>query len=587
MADYRTGRGVYQGEGGSSHVSHHSHDTSAGGWLPSALVRNFSVDWVDTDMPNYFTPEEARLVAGAMQREGEEEDGILQRSRIVASDREESVDGDDVDGELNGDGDGDTIVGTDTRQQNAVSGAGRRNINTFQLAIITYFFTCGGPFGVEPSVNAAGPLYTLIGFVVAPLLWSVPQSLMAAELSLMMKQNGGNILWAKRAFGHFGGWINAYNNIIYFIISLSLNIVLLTAYLPSHLLNQLENWHIILIKFGFVSIVTILNIIGIQWITRVSYLLMVAILAPFVVQWIDAPIRLHDQMHWGDVLDRPSSIHFGVFVSTVLWSYGGFDAMGTFAGEVKGGKSTYIKGILFAMPFDIATYFFPVFIGYVLSPNMKTGWGSGYFTTVAEVEGYWMAIWVFTTSVMANFGTYAVGIASLSRCMWACGRGPQEVKLLPGFVSWDRRSKNGARSPVAAIIIIGVCTFALSLGTFNLLVQATMVIRLVNLGFEYGALVKLRFSAPDMPRPFRLPGGKLGTIALCLPSLALAGLLLAGCDWQVYVIAGGVNAAVLLLYLLRTVLLHVFYGEHRQIKHTGYTINYTTAEHHTNRSTAD
>mgnify|MGYP007061229766 FL=1 len=40
--------------------------------------------------------------------------------------------------------------------------AGRRSISAFRLAMMAYFFTCGGPFGIEPAVLAAGPLYTLV-----------------------------------------------------------------------------------------------------------------------------------------------------------------------------------------------------------------------------------------------------------------------------------------------------------------------------------------------------------------------------------------------------------------------------------------
>ena len=56
--------------------------------------------------------------------------------------------------------------------------AGKRNINAFQLAMLTYFFTCGGPFGIEPSVGAAGPVITLIALFFVPILWSLPQGIL-------------------------------------------------------------------------------------------------------------------------------------------------------------------------------------------------------------------------------------------------------------------------------------------------------------------------------------------------------------------------------------------------------------------------
>jgi hypothetical protein len=59
-----------------------------------------------------------------------------------------------------------------------------------QFLLIAFFCTCGGPFGIESAVMAAGPMYTAIGCVVVVLCWCLPQALMAAELSMMMNSNG-------------------------------------------------------------------------------------------------------------------------------------------------------------------------------------------------------------------------------------------------------------------------------------------------------------------------------------------------------------------------------------------------------------
>jgi len=88
----------------------------------------------------------------------------------------------------------------------------KRTITAFQLIIITFFLTSGGPFGIEPTVGAAGlccvhwpttvslmrnkgPFYALLGILLVPVLWSLPQALMAAELSMLIGENGGNVVW--------------------------------------------------------------------------------------------------------------------------------------------------------------------------------------------------------------------------------------------------------------------------------------------------------------------------------------------------------------------------------------------------------
>jgi hypothetical protein len=50
-----------------------------------------------------------------------------------------------------------------------------RTIGVFKFVCIVYFLVCGGPFGIEIAVTAAGALPTLIGFFVMPFVWSFPQ----------------------------------------------------------------------------------------------------------------------------------------------------------------------------------------------------------------------------------------------------------------------------------------------------------------------------------------------------------------------------------------------------------------------------
>jgi len=67
-------------------------------------------------------------------------------------------------------------------------------IGLLQLLVLAYFITCGGPFGIEPSVGAAGAWLTIVGMVVLALVFCMPQTLMAAELALLCKaENGGTL----------------------------------------------------------------------------------------------------------------------------------------------------------------------------------------------------------------------------------------------------------------------------------------------------------------------------------------------------------------------------------------------------------
>ena len=73
-----------------------------------------------------------------------------------------------------------------------------------------YFTVSGGPFGTESAVAHAGALYTLLGFTLFPLLWSVPEALITAELATAYPEASGCVAWVTEAFGDRPGIANGY-----------------------------------------------------------------------------------------------------------------------------------------------------------------------------------------------------------------------------------------------------------------------------------------------------------------------------------------------------------------------------------------
>ncbi|KAF9621798.1 hypothetical protein IFM89_028236 [Coptis chinensis] len=75
------------------------------------------------------------------------------------------------------------------------------------LIALIFYEVSGGPFGVEDSVKAGGgPLLSLLGFLIFPLLWSVPKALVIAKRATSFPKNGGYVLWISAAFGPFWGF---------------------------------------------------------------------------------------------------------------------------------------------------------------------------------------------------------------------------------------------------------------------------------------------------------------------------------------------------------------------------------------------
>lgn len=55
-------------------------------------------------------------------------------------------------------------------------------------------------------MSSGGPLLALAGFIVMPLVWSVPEAFVVAELATAMPENAGYAAWVAEAFGPFWGF---------------------------------------------------------------------------------------------------------------------------------------------------------------------------------------------------------------------------------------------------------------------------------------------------------------------------------------------------------------------------------------------
>lgn len=59
---------------------------------------------------------------------------------------------------------------------------------------------------MQDAVSAGGPLLAILGFLLLPIVWSVPEALITAELATTFPENSGYVAWVTAAFGPFWGF---------------------------------------------------------------------------------------------------------------------------------------------------------------------------------------------------------------------------------------------------------------------------------------------------------------------------------------------------------------------------------------------
>jgi amino acid transporter len=80
-----------------------------------------------------------------------------------------------------------------------------------------------------------------------------------------------------------------------------------------------------------------------------------------------------------------------------------------------------------------------------------------------------------------------------------------------------------SRAPWVAIVVCAV-GWALCLGLgFDRLVTIDILLYGVSLSLEFIALIVLRVREPELPRPFRVPGGMFGAVAVGIAPMLLLG----------------------------------------------------------------
>ena len=114
--------------------------------------------------------------------------------------------------------------------------------------------------------------------------------------------------------------------------------------------------------------------------------------------------------------------------------------------------------------------------------------------------------------MLSAFGMFNSLVMSYSRLPLAMARDGMLPRV---FAEVHPKSK----APWVAILSLAVC-WALCLGlSFERLVTIDILIYGLSLLLEFAALAALRLREPDLPRPFRVPGGTFGAFQCIRHSL--------------------------------------------------------------------
>ncbi len=392
----------------------------------------------------------------------------------------------------------------------------KKQLTLIPLIGIIYFTVSGGAFGLENVISGAGPGFGLLLLIITPLMWSLPTTLVTAEMATMLPLEGGYYRWVYFGMGRFWGFLEGWWTWLYTFVDMAIYPVTFSIYLK-FFFPGMTWWQQWLVNLLVIGTSLAINWRGAKTVGNSAVIAFVIVTAAFLLlTFLAIPKMTHTPwLPFTPAEGKPLTETLGIGLTAVMWSYMGWDNVSTFAGEVKNPARTFPLALMISVFLVTGLYLLPMLATLGATNSWQT-WDSDNFTisqVASQLVAPWLGALISFAVMWRNFSLFNSQLLFTSRIPIAMA----EDGLLPKFIT---KTHPRFGTPIVSLLICSVIYSAFSLLSFKKLVVINVLIYTVSLLLEFAALIRLRITRPDLERPFRIPGGKVG-IGLALSSLLI------------------------------------------------------------------
>lgn len=372
--------------------------------------------------------------------------------------------------------------------------------------------------------NAANGFSLVLLYVLASILFLVPCILVTAELATHHPRTGGVYVWTREAFGAQWGfltiWLQWIYNVFWYPTILSF-IATNIAYLIDPALAQ-QKIFIVPMVIGMFLIATWLNARGMKLSSMISAICAIGgTIVPMVaiiilgLTWVMSghPLATTPGMeHWLPNLTQMPNIAFLVII---LFSLMGFEMSASHAEAVKNPQRDFPKALLYSGLIVVLSMVLASLAIVMVTPaktlNIISGLNDAFKVFLDNFHLGWLMPIVIIMIIIGGFGGMAAWVIGPTQGLVVAA----EDGLLPKALSL--RNRKGA--PVNVLILQALMTVALSclflcfksMSTpFWILSVLTAQLALIFYICLFAAAIKLRYTGPQVPDAYRIPGGNWG-----------------------------------------------------------------------------
>jgi amino acid transporter len=395
-------------------------------------------------------------------------------------------------------------------------GSRLRQIGFLPLLAIFYGYTCGGPFGYEGIFHDSGPGMAIVFLAFVPFFWSIPVSFASAELNSILPVQGGFYRWARAAFGDFWGFQCGWWNWAGTFLLNSLYGVLLMDYLSIYIpaLTGHTKWAG---ACAVLILVAALNARGIQIAGWLSVALLVAMMIPVV--WLCVLSLFH--LKFNPLVPFvppgfPLGSVFGRGLALAMWNYAGYEQLSSSTGEMKDPQKTFARILVWNTPMNVLTFCLPLTLALAVLGNWSD-WQTNYIVTASRLIGGPALGAAMLIAAM-------IGTLSLSNSTILYTTRVPATMAEDGYLpAWLGKIHPRYGTPIRAIAVSTVVYCVLARFNVEDLVNIYIWTRIATTLLTLLAAWQMRRKAPNAPRSFRIPGGKLGlAYILIFPAILCA-----------------------------------------------------------------
>ena len=418
----------------------------------------------------------------------------------------------------------DTAAASEERKKLRRS-VGRLDTAFLMLAAIIVLDTLG-------AVSSYGA-QTFTWLIVMVIFFLLPYGLLTAELGSTFPEEGGPYVWVKLAFGRAAA---AVVSVMYWVdnpiwLAGTLAITAMATFSTFFITLSLAWQYVFGLIFVWAGIGTVIMALKFgKWVATAGAVVRVVLMAFFTLTVVIYAIQ-HGVHGFGAGAFKPTWAVFLLAAPILIFDLEGFELPSAASEELRNPRKDVPFAIVRSGIGTVLFYGVPILAILLVLPAAQLSNVSGFLDALKTVFVVYGGHTASSGAVLTGAGKVLADIAAIgvifgllsSGVVWLIGS--DRTQAVAGFDGaaprWMGHFSRRLGTPIAVnllsgVVSTGILVLALTLTSGNsakyFSAALGLVISMVTITYVliFPAVIRLRYRYPDVPRPYRIPGGTIG-----------------------------------------------------------------------------